>query len=154
MSAYVSPRMYPLRQHMSAYVSICQHTSARQHTSAYVSIRQHTSAYVSTAARQHTSAYVSICQYTSAYLSVCQHTSACVSPRVYPLHILWQVAAWTKVLESGQWERSQTKQFYIKNKNNNHKAHFLLESTTKGSKNFFPPSFSFSFSFSPLFLLC
>jgi hypothetical protein len=55
-----------IRQHTSAYVSIRQHTSAyvstrlyrlRQHTSAYVSIRQHKSAYVSI--RQHTSAYVS-----------------------------------------------------------------------------------------------
>ncbi len=41
-----------LRRHtsaLSAYVSICQHTSAyvsiRQHTSAYVSIRQHLSVY-------------------------------------------------------------------------------------------------------------
>jgi hypothetical protein len=56
-----------IREHMSAYVSIRQHTSAYRclpalpragytlNTSAYVSIRQHTSAYVSI--RQHTSAY-------------------------------------------------------------------------------------------------
>jgi hypothetical protein len=98
-----------VREHTSAYASICQHTSGIcfesrnvrqmpaaeregergqtpayasicQHTSAYVSIRQHTSAYAST--RQHTSAYVSIRQHTSAaYVSIRQHTSAYVSIR-------------------------------------------------------------------------
>jgi hypothetical protein len=40
-SAYISIRQPGISQHMSAYVS------RRQQTSAYVGIRQHTSAYVS-----------------------------------------------------------------------------------------------------------
>ena len=66
-----------MRQHTSAYVSICVHTSA------YVCIRLHTSAYVSkdvaipgtalsiasTLIRQLTSAHVSIRQHMSAYVS-------------------------------------------------------------------------------------
>ncbi len=58
--------------HMSAYVSMPQHTSARAlanamlHTSAYVSMRQHTSARALANAMLHTSAYVSMRQHTSA----------------------------------------------------------------------------------------
>jgi hypothetical protein len=52
MQAHVS-----IRQHSSAYGSICQHTHTRSHAPT-CSIRKHTSAYVST--RQHTPAYASI----------------------------------------------------------------------------------------------
>jgi hypothetical protein len=80
--ARIRSEQHSIRQHTSAYVSICQ-MRATQHTSAYVSIcqmraTQHTSAYVSI--RQHTSAYVrceqhSIRQHTSAYVSIRQHMS-------------------------------------------------------------------------------
>ncbi len=83
----------------SAYVSICQHTSAygdsmrwsllsRPAASAYVSIHPHTTAYVSV--RLQTSAYgdlprcaegVSIRQHTSAYVSIRQHTKTCHDAR-------------------------------------------------------------------------
>ena len=56
---------------ISAYVSICKHTSA------YVSIRQ--PRRTETRLYQHTSADVSIRQQTSAYVSRRQHTSAYVS---------------------------------------------------------------------------
>jgi hypothetical protein len=74
-----------IRQHTSAYVSICQlHYQRspllciRQHTSAYASIRQHMPAgYVSIRSmRQHTSAYASIRQHTPAYVNIRQHTPA------------------------------------------------------------------------------
>jgi hypothetical protein len=98
-SAYVSIRVPHAGQHTSAYVSICQHTSAclylpgprnggrqlvifflelleRQHTSAYVSIRQHTAAYV-------LRMLVSIRRHTSADVRIRQHTcSACWSAYV------------------------------------------------------------------------
>ena len=79
-----------LRQHTSAYVSVCQHTSyslamlvcsARRcsnsaaASASCVSIRQHTSAYVNIRSiRQHTSVYVSIRQHTPAYVSIREHT--------------------------------------------------------------------------------
>ena len=67
-----------IRQHMSAYVSICQHT--RQHTSAYVSIRvsilpagegmsRKKKKKKADALLLHVSAYVSACCYVSAYVS-------------------------------------------------------------------------------------
>ncbi len=77
-----------IRQHTSAYVSICQgHLKSAVATKAqpaYVSIRQHTSAYVRI--RQHTSAYVSIRQHTSAYVSIRQQTSAYVPTNTSPSH--------------------------------------------------------------------
>ncbi len=69
-SAYVS-----IRQHTSAYVSICLPLLYCPVTDTLFSIRQHTSAYVSI--RQHTSAYVSIRMSGSSYTSaVCRSCAA------------------------------------------------------------------------------
>jgi hypothetical protein len=78
-----------IRKHMSAYVSICQHTSSQCSCfSDTFCIRQHMSAYVQPVLLflrhlLHTSAYVSIRPASapvsptpSAYVSVCQHTSS------------------------------------------------------------------------------
>jgi len=87
--AYVS-----IRQHTSAYVSVCSGRagtpagSAEEHASAYVSIRQHTSAHVSTRQRMRESRNTRrICarnaskqtQVTLVKLVVCVHVYACVS---------------------------------------------------------------------------
>jgi hypothetical protein len=80
--AYVS-----MRQHTSAFVSICQLQVAqrlrlpvraciRQHAAAYVSIRQRTTAYDSV--RQRTSAYGSIRQHAAAYDSMRRFLSVCM----------------------------------------------------------------------------
>jgi hypothetical protein len=65
--------------HLSAYVSIRQHT----YLSAYVSIRQHTSAAVGTrwnsALEFCLDTFATTCQHTSAFVSIRQHTSAYVS---------------------------------------------------------------------------
>jgi hypothetical protein len=82
ISAFISSASVSIRQHPSAYVSICQqivlpsHLCQRLHI---VSIRQHPSAYVS----RESSRLISISAFISSKL---QEPSACVSIRQHSQH--------------------------------------------------------------------